>query len=72
MGFGGESGSVVKIHDRCCQGLSASSESHRRTVAGEIDAQTPAAIAWRASSGHDHRDSGNPASSGGVQAIALT
>ncbi|WP_239655470.1 hypothetical protein [Mycobacterium riyadhense] len=61
----------MKIQDRCCQGLSASCDSHRRTVAGEIDAQTPPATAWFASSGHDHRDSGTPASPGGVQAIAL-
>src|SRR6185437_8735461 len=62
----------MKIHDRYCQGLIASSDSHRRTVAGESDAAIPSSTAWRASSGHDHRDSGRPLSAGGVQAIALT
>jgi len=67
-----KSGSVMKIHDWYCQGLSASSDSHRRTVAGEIDAQIPSSTAWRASSGHDHRDRGRPCPAGGVQANALT
>ncbi|WP_264016535.1 hypothetical protein, partial [Mycobacterium heckeshornense] len=34
-----KSGSVMKIHDRYCQGLSASSGSHRPTVGAEIDSQ---------------------------------
>ena len=62
----------MKIHDWYCHGLSASSDNHRRTVAGEIDPQIPSVTACRASSGHDHRDSGSPLSLGGVQAIALT
>jgi hypothetical protein len=61
----------MKIHYRCCHGLSASSESHRRMVAGEIDPQIPSLIACSASSAPDHRDSGTPLSRGGVQAIAL-
>src|SRR4029077_3750846 len=67
-----KSGSEMKIHDWYCHGLSASSDSHLRTVACEIDSQIPVATAWRASSGHDHRDSGSPLSAGGVQASALT
>ena len=62
----------MKIHDRYCQGLRASSDSQRRTVAVEMDAQIPSATACRASSGQLHRDIGNPASAGGVQAAALT
>ena len=62
----------MKIHDRYCQGLRASSDSQRRTVAVEMHAQIPSATAWRASSGQLHRDIGNPASAGGVQAAALT
>src|SRR5664279_6118348 len=70
--LGWKSGSVIKIHDWYCQGLRASSDNQRRTVAGEIDRQIPAVTACRASSGHDQRDNGWPASFGGVQAIALT
>ena len=62
----------MKIHDRYCQGLRASSDSQRRTVAVEMDAQIPSATACRAGSGQLHRDIGNPASAGGVQAAALT
>ena len=62
----------MKIHHRYCQGLRASSDSQRRTVAVEMDAQIPSATACRASSGQLHRDIGNPASAGGVQAAALT
>ena len=62
----------MKIHYRCCHGLSASSESHRRMVAREIDPQIPSLIACSASPAPDHRDSGTPLSRGGVQAIALT
>jgi hypothetical protein len=63
---------VMKIYDWYCQGLSASSDNHRRTVVGEIDAQIPSVIACAANSAHDHRDSANPLSAGGLQAIALT
>ena len=52
--------------------LAPCAETHRRMVAGDIDPQIPSVIACSASSGHDHRDSGNPVSRGGVQAIALT
>ena len=60
LGFGREVGSVMKIHDWYCHGLSASSDNHRRTVDGEIDAQIPSVMTCRASSGHDHRDNGSP------------
>ena len=70
--LGGKVWSVMRIHDWYCHGLSASSDSHRRMVAGDIDPQIPSVIACSARSGHDHRDSGNPLSRGGVQAIALT
>ncbi|KMV13537.1 hypothetical protein ACT16_23915, partial [Mycobacterium heckeshornense] len=66
-----KSGSVMKIHDRYCQGLSASSGSHRPTVGAEIDSQIPLATAWPASFGHDQRESGTPASAGGIHAAAL-
>ena len=49
----------MKIHDWNCQGLSASWDSHRRTVEEEIVGQIPAVMACRARSGHDHRDSGS-------------
>ena len=41
MALAAKSGSVMKIHDRYCQGLRASSDSQRRTVAVEMDAQIP-------------------------------
>src|SRR5664279_207715 len=62
----------MKIHDWNCHGLRASSDSHLRTVEGEMLSQIPTLTACTASSGHDHFDSGNPLSSGGVQAKALT
>ena len=65
-------GSRGKIHDRCCQGLIASSASQRRTVDAETDATMPAAAAWRASSGQVQRASGFPLAAGGSQARALT
>src|SRR5664279_5121859 len=62
----------MKIHDWNCHGLRASSDSHLRTVEGEMLSQIPPLTACTASSGHDHFDSGNPLSSAGVQANALT
>ena len=62
----------MKIHDWNCHGLRASSDSQRRTVEGEMLSQIPPLTACTASSGHDHFDSGNPLSFGGVQANALT
>jgi len=65
-------GSRGKIHDRCCQGLMASSASHRRTVDAETDGTMPAAAASRASSGQVQRASGFPLAAGSSQARALT
>jgi predicted transcriptional regulator len=48
-------GSRGKIHERCCQGLIASSESQRQTVTPEICSQIPRAIASAASSEDDQR-----------------
>jgi hypothetical protein len=62
----------MKIQERCCQGLIASSRSQRRTV----EADRAGAMRWvtasRASSGHDQRTSGVPVSAGSWQASALT
>ncbi len=57
-------GSVMKIQERCCQGLSASSASQRRTVEADTNAAMPRATASRASSGQDQRDSGALVSAG--------
>jgi hypothetical protein len=62
----------MKIHDWCCQGLSVSSRSQRRTVEAEIEPAMQRATISRASSGHDQRDSGVPVSAGSWQARALT
>lgn len=51
-------GSRGKIHERCCQGLIASSESQRQTVTPEICSQIPRATASAASSEDDQRASG--------------
>jgi hypothetical protein len=67
-----KSGSRMKIHDRYCQGLSASSASQRRTVEAETGAVMARAVTSRASSGHDQRDNGVPVSTGSWQARALT
>lgn len=52
--------------------MRAASASHRRMAAADIDSAIPAATASRASSGHDHRSSGAPASAGSWQARALS
>ena len=65
-------GSRGKIHDRCCQGLIASSASQRRIVDGETAGVMPLATAWRASSGQVHRASGAPLAAGISQARAFT
>ncbi len=62
----------MKIQDWYCHGLIASWTSHLRTVDGEICSQIPSLTACRANSWHDHRDSGCPYSSGGLQATAFT
>src|SRR5215831_6465738 len=64
------SGSRTEIQDRCCQGLRASSVSHRRMVEAEVVTWQRAASS-RASSGQDHRDSGTPVSAGSAQARAM-
>src|SRR5674476_1252528 len=64
-------GSLMKIQDWYCQGLIASSASHRRTVDVDTDAAIPSATTCAARSGQLHRDSGTPLASGGWQASAL-
>jgi hypothetical protein len=59
-----KSGSRGKIQDLYCQGLIASSASHRRTVDAEIPTAMPCVTASRANSGHDHRDNGAPLAAG--------
>ncbi|MEV7302532.1 hypothetical protein [Streptomyces clavifer] len=54
----------MKIQERCCQGLSASSLSQRRTVEAEIFSVMARVTASRASSGHHQRESGIPDSVG--------
>ena len=65
-------GSRGKIHDRCCQGLRASSASQRRTVDAEGAGARPLAAAWRASSGQVQRARGSPLEAGISHARALT
>ncbi|WP_338785683.1 hypothetical protein [Streptomyces sp. DG1A-41] len=59
-----KSGSVMKIHERCCQGLIASAASQRRTVEADTNVTMPRSMASRANSGHDQRGSGTPVSAG--------
>ncbi len=61
----------MKIQDRYCQGLSASSRSQRRTVDAETVSVIPRVISSAASSGQDHCDSGTPVSAGNWQASAV-
>src|SRR5205823_1003054 len=69
--FSRKAGSVGKIQERCCHGLSASSASQRAIV--EADAsQTPRSITSRCSSAREERDSGRPCSRGNSHAIAFT
>ena len=65
-------GSRGKIHDRCCQGLMASSASQRRTVDAEGAGAIPLAAAWRGSSGQVQRATGVPLAAGISHARALT
>jgi hypothetical protein len=65
-------GSRGKIHERCCHGLIASSDSQRQTVTPLICSTIPRATASRANSVEDQRDSGTPLSTGNEQAIAIT
>ncbi|ROQ78267.1 hypothetical protein EDD95_4871 [Streptomyces sp. CEV 2-1] len=50
---GWKSGSVMKIQEWCCHGLSASVLSQRRTVEADRKVTMPRVTASRASSGHD-------------------
>lgn len=61
----------MKIQDRYCQGLSASSRNQRRTVDAETVSVIPRAVSSAANSGQDQRDSGTPVSAGNWQASAL-
>jgi hypothetical protein len=61
----------MEIHDRCCQGLSASASSQRRTVDGETRTLQRVA-SWRVSSGLLHRDNGTPVAAGSSHANAIT
>jgi hypothetical protein len=61
----------MKIQDRYCQGLSASSRSQRRTVDAETVSVIPRAASSAANSGHDQRAIGTPVSAGNWQASAL-
>jgi hypothetical protein len=64
LGLGSEVRAVMKIQERSCQGLMASSPSQRRTVEAETGPVMLRAASSAASSGHDQRDSGVPASAG--------
>ena len=70
--FAAKSGSRGKIHERCCQGLIASSDSQRQTVTPEICSQMPRATASRASSEDDQRASGTWLSAGSSHARRIT
>ncbi|MEO7059984.1 MAG: hypothetical protein ABI083_09710, partial [Lapillicoccus sp.] len=63
---------MIKIQDWYCQGLIASSPSHRRTVELDTDATIPSATACPARSRQLHLDNGRPLACGGRQASALT
>jgi hypothetical protein len=65
-------GSRGKIHERCCHGRIASSDSQRQTVTPLICSTIPRVIASRASSLADQRDSGTPCSAGSAHASAIT
>jgi hypothetical protein len=67
-----KSGSRGKIHERCCHGLIASSDSHRQTVIPEICSQMPRVTASAASSLDDHRASGTQLSAGSSHARRIT
>ena len=60
-----------KIHEQCCHGRIASSESQRAIVDADAS-QTARSITSRCSSAREKRDSGTPRSRGTSQAIALT
>jgi hypothetical protein len=68
----GEQRARGKIQERCCHGLTASSDSHRQTVTPEMCSTIPRVIDSRASSEEDQRESGTSLSTGSEQAIAIT
>lgn len=70
--FSQKPGLVMKVPERCCQGLSASWASQRRTVDADMNGVMPRRAASRASSGHDQRESGTSLSAGSRQAGALS
>lgn len=67
-----KSGSLGKIHERCSQGLMASSRKIRQTVAAEMNATTPLRMSCLANSAQLQRDSGAPLVTGNSQASALS
>src|SRR5712692_285659 len=69
--FSKKAGSVGKIQERCCHGLSASSASQRAIVEAEASL-TPRSTTSRCSSAREKRDKGRPCSRGSPQAIAFT
>ena len=70
--FGLEVGIARKIHERCRQGLMASSESQRQIVAPEISATMPRSLTSARMSGTYSRLSGTHSRLGSSQAKDLT
>src|SRR4051812_8163162 len=66
-----KAGSRTNSHERCCQGLIASSASQRQIVAADASV-TPRSTTSRCSSVREKRPSGRPCVAGNSQAIALT
>src|SRR5919201_92567 len=67
-----KSGSRGKIHERCRQGLSASSSNQRQIVETETSSTRPSARTSSRSSARLRRPSGTARTAGSSQAIALT
>jgi len=65
-------GSRGKIHERCCHGLIASSDSQRQTVTPEICSQIPRETTSAANSADDQRASGTSLSAGRSHARRIT
>jgi len=70
--LGAKLGSRGKIHERCCHGLIASSDSQRHTVTPEMCSAIPRATASLASCADDQRASGTSLSAGSSQARRMT
>jgi hypothetical protein len=62
-----KSGSRAEIHEWCCQGLRASSFSHRPTVEAETLTRV-CSLTWRAMSGTLQRTNGAPLVAGRILA----